>query len=315
MGSGHMHVAVAIACLAALGVSCSDSSTRAPVTTTQLAPGMAAGAAGVQLPTSLVAGVAQARHVAPRAAADLLIDDALLAQAARDARLDSDIHISAKTRAVYARLSIDQLLASQTRSSPTDEDVAQMTRQLWAQVDRGEARKVTHAIVLNAKLAKDQVPDTPEGNARRAALAERIHLAVRDATSVLDFQARAAAVPTDGMGVKVEGLSPLVADGTALDGTSFDRAFAAGAFSVKEGQAVSEVVPSDFGWHVIYVQERIPAVHMPFEERRALTARLQLEQRTKAAYEAHVAELRKNTRVDISTAAAADMASAFPTQK
>jgi hypothetical protein len=242
------------------------------------------------------------------------VEDALLAQGARQAKLDAEPHQAAKIKAVHARRAIEQLLEAQPAAAPaSDADVQEMTNELWYMVDRGEALRVTHAIVLSAKSGSSRdLPDTPELNARRLALAERVRDAVHDAKDAKEFQALAQAIPPDGLELKVETLAPLVRDGRAFDGTSFDTDFAAGAFDVPPGSHVSGVVPSQFGWHVIFVTERLPAVHATLEERRALATRLQGEKRTKDAYDAHAAELRKRLHVEISTAAETDMTSVLP---
>ena len=314
-----LHAArVTLAVIIAGTVSCSEPHDSAQSTIAQkaLGGGVVARAGAVELPATLVADVATARRVSPREATMLLVDDALLAQAARAAKLDADLHNVAKVRAAQARLALDHLLAVQDRTPATDQQVGDLTKELWAQVDRGEARRVTHAIVMAAKVEKNRtVPDSPEGNARRQALAERIHAAVRDAKTVTEFGSLASAIPTDGLEVKVEGLPAIVEDGRALDDTPFDPAFTAGVFAVPEGQQVSPVVKSDFGWHIVYVTERMPAVHVPFEERRARATKVLVEKRFKASYDAHLLELKKQFPVEISSAAEADLNAALSTPR
>lgn len=291
-------------------VACSDTREPPPSLTGPLKPGVVARVGNVDIPASLVKDVAQARKISPREATTLLVEDTLLAQAAHDQKLDADLRVAAKVRAAKARASLNQLLSQQPSGPATDEQTAEMTRELWAQVDREEARRVAHAVVLASRFSKQpSPPDSPEDNERRRMLAEKIRDAVAHASSPAEFGTLAEAVPHDDLQVKVEALPPMVADGRGFDGNSFAPAFAQGAFAVPEGEQVSAVVPSDFGWHVIYVIERLPPVHQSLEERRALATRILAEKSMKTAYDAHTAELRKQLGVEISTAAETDMMS------
>lgn len=158
--------------------------------------------------------------------------------------------------------------------------------------------------MLAAKYTKNpQVPDTPEGNARRVALAEKIHDAVVQASTPAEFTSLAKAVAAEGLQVTVEALPPIIADGRAFDGNTFDPAFAAGAFAVPDDQHLSGVVKSDFGWHILYIMERLPPVHLSVTERRTLATRLLAERSMKSSYEAHIAALRTDHHVEVSTAA------------
>ena len=285
-------------------LACSDTREQPTFVSGPLKQGSVARVGNVEIPVTLAAEVAQARGLSPRDATTLLVDDALLAEAAHQQSLDTDPHVIAKVRAAQARMTVNQLLKEQPMKPATDEQVAEMSRELWPQVDRSEARRTTHAIVLAATATKDPaVPDTAEGNARRVVLAERIRDAVAHATTPAEFTSLAKAVAPDGLDVRVEALPPIVADGRAFDGNTFDSAFAAGAFAVPDDQHLSGIVKSSFGWHIIYVTERLPPVHQSTEERRALATRILAEQAMKSSYDARIASLRKEHPVEISTAA------------
>ncbi len=299
-----MHRKCVALALVVLVFGCSDSQAPQTFATGALREGSVARVGNVELPAKLVSDVARSRKVSPRDATTLLVDDALLAEAARQKKLDTDPHIIAKVRAVQARMMVNQLLNEQPVKDATDQEVAEMTKDLWPQVDRGEGRRMTHAVVLAAQFSKNpQVPDTPEGNARRIALAEKIHDAVAQASTPAEFTSLAQAVATEGLQVTVEALPPVVADGRGFDGNTFDAAFAAGAFAVPDDQHLSGVVKSDFGWHIIYIMERLPPVHLSLPERRTLATRLLAERSMKSSYEAHIAALRKDHHVELSTAA------------
>jgi len=301
----------AAGCVLLALAACSDThETTQQFPTGPLKPGMVARVGSVEVSGKLVKQVAEARKVSPSSAAKLLVDDALLAQAAHDQKLDADLHVAAKVRAVQARMTIDQLLNQQPIRTASDEQVAQMTSELWVQVDRGPALRTVHAVVLSKEYSKEPAaPDTPEENAHRVALAEKMRDAGLRASNAADFMSLANAIPTEGLQVTVEALPPIVEDGRTFDGQSLATEFAKGAFAIPEGEHLSGIVQSDFGWHVIYVAERLPAVHQSMEERRALATRIIAEKTMKADYEAHLVELRKQMPVEISQAATTDIMS------
>jgi foldase protein PrsA len=74
------------------------------------------------------------------------------------------------------------------------------------------------------------------------------------------------------------------------------KPFEEAAFALKPGQ-LSKPVKSQFGWHLIKVEERRAARALPFDEVRAEITRRLAEQRRKAAFEAWLAQRRAKAAI------------------
>ncbi len=147
----------------------------------------------------------------------------------------------------------------------TSEELAQMRAEHADFFDHDEASVTTHAVALVA-------PGHPEQDAKAHALAEAVWQAEQGVTSNEDFQARAGAVPRDGIELRVESLPPVTATGEAVTvpPQQLDLTFALAANQIPAIGGVSPVVHSAFGYHVIYLVNRIPAAHPTDEELRRI---------------------------------------------
>jgi hypothetical protein len=214
------------------------------------------------IPTSLVADVAASQKVEPSRALAFLVDDALAAAGARAAGFDKTPEVERATTAARARLVVLRLRdAARAEGLPTEAEVKELTEAHWLEVDLPERMHVIHAVVID--------PKKPELESSAATLAAALAAAEATATSPDDFEARAKALPHEGLEVKVEALDPFVADGRTATpaGGMLDPDFVRGAAALAPGET-SGVVHSKFGWHVIRMIERLPEHRMPFEERR-----------------------------------------------
>jgi hypothetical protein len=283
------------------GSSSSDSSRAAaaapPAAHGTLGEGDVARAGDVRLPASLVGAAAARLSLAPAAALDALIGDALLAQGARAQHLEARGDIAAELLAARAQQTVRTMHERTVDvGPPTDAEVAELTARHWREVDLPEQVHVIHAVAL-----RPEHPD-PASIARAKAVANAIEQAVAGATSKEDFEARAKAVPHDGVDVRVEELPNFVEDGRISTGDgAMDDAFSRGAFAVRVG-ATSPVVESSFGWHVIRMLERLPAVHASLEERRRAFTPEARAMRGRKGMDTLLADLHARARIEISPA-------------
>jgi parvulin-like peptidyl-prolyl isomerase len=230
---------------------------------TRLATGIAAVVGTEEIPVALVAEVARAQRTEPRVALEHLVSDALAAQEARADGEDRAPTTAWSLESTIARATAEHIKAASVAAGPpTDAEVAQATARHWRDVDLPEQIKVIHALVPRPK-------DATQSDAARA-LASQLAVAVADATSDDDFEARAKAVPHGALRITVERLPSFVADGRVAEGepSQFDPAFARGAFALKKPGETSAPVESSFGWHVVRLVERRPPHVLPLEERR-----------------------------------------------
>ena len=239
-------------------VGCEGPSAPPAPATSSLPAGVAA-RVGVQLiAAKTVERVVAARGVAPRAAAELAISDALFAEGARANRSLGTAH--SIERAALARAMLEQLVRDAAQAgAPTQAELSEVLRDRWVDVDRPAAVRTTHTVVLN---------DKPERDAAARAQAEKLAQAVRSATTdeelvrlAKDFK------PEDGFEVRAEQLPFVTPDGRIFQRAevgfkprpgSFDVDFARGANALQQPGDLSPLVKSGFGYHVIRLDERAP---------------------------------------------------------
>lgn len=260
-----------------------------------------------------VARVAAAQSMSPASARDLAIHDALLAQEARAQGLDAEPNVQLTEAALLARFVARDIAAAAEAQGPvTDEELDQVTLRHWIELDRPDAARVVHALVM---LKKDSPPD-----ARSAA--SNVAQAIRAATSKLDEGAAQAEPPRDPRGpedplvasfrqianepphekqeIRVEALSPVVADGRIVSegGGRFDETFARAALQLQRRGDVSPVIETPFGYHVIVLLERIAGTTIPREERRRMVREEVMSTRARAEKEKLMASLRASVAIN-----------------
>lgn len=266
-GAARLVLALAVAGL--LVASCGADPERIDEQRTNLPPGAAAEVGDQTVQAVSVARIAQAQGITKLAARELAVSDALYGAAARDQLSAGQIRVVQRAeaaRALYAELKREAAAGG----IPTDAEIEQLTSERWLIYDRPEAARTSHAVVL---LSADG--DTDEGAAR--ALAERIREATQGAADQAAFASAAKAVPTGGLKVTVEALPPVALDGRivnpeapAAPGQGLDQDFARTALAIPTQGAISPVTKTRFGFHVIYLAERLAQHHVPLAERRKL---------------------------------------------
>lgn len=288
----------------ALGVGllfgCSGEEATPTITSQQLAEGTAASVAGEAVSVASVERIAQRRALAPQSALELALSDARFAVQARASTpvgIASSIERAAAARALLEALAVD----SERRGPPTDQELEDIVRERWAELDRPAGVRTTHAIVV--------VAEPPQDAAARL-LAERIASAVAAAASREDFERLAGAVPRDGADVRVERLPVVLVDGRSIelkDGRyvqmgEFDLDFARAANALGAPGQLSPVVHSKFGYHVIRLEERLPAHRVEPAQRASLLGPEALTRRGSRARTELLEKLRAGARVEVDRA-------------
>jgi hypothetical protein len=182
-----------------------------------------------------------------------------------------------------------------------------LTAERWPELDRPPSVRTTHAVVLLNNPAED-------GPAR--ALAATLAAALRGATDSADFVARAQKVkdPKGALEIRAEELPPVTPDGRMWDPSerppkalagSLNRDFARAAHALQKPGDQTGVVKSAFGYHLILLDERYPAVDLPLEERRSELARDVVARRAKRELDALMTRLRTQTPVTMERSAEA----------
>jgi hypothetical protein len=231
----------------------------------ELPLGVVAELGGLTVRAETVERIASAQHLSVSAALSRALDDALFsleASARHEPATRSVIERGALARALLEAFERD----ARDRGPATDAEIEAVTRARWVELDRPAAVRVTHAVAV-AKNPGEAVA------ARRKA--EAIARAVAGIRDPAEFIKAARAVPPDGVEVHAERLPYIAADGRgfvlerepAVAG-EYDRRFAAAANAIQKLGEQSSVVESDFGYHVILLEERVPERRISLADRR-----------------------------------------------
>lgn len=241
----------------------------------------------ITISPALVAQVSKASATSPRKALEVLVADALAAAAARSMGLDREAVAGWPSSVALARrVSIRAMEDALGEGAPRDDELQYL--------------RVAHAIVLRASRVSGD---------RAVAVATAIRQAVSGARSVGEFEARAKAIPHSDAQVLVEHLDPFGADGRSEAGTGeLDPSFVAAAFLLRTPADISPIIETRFGWHVIFLSERVAPDGASLDQRRIDLARPVTELRARGRVEALVASRRHTVPVDIAGAAESLMA-------
>lgn len=273
-----------------------------PSLSSSLPPGAVARAGSELVSETTVLRIARAQRVAPRAALNAALSDAVFAQSAR-AELGATRARSLE-RVAAARSLLEALLNEATGTGPaTFAELDKIAQDRWTDLNRPDAVRTTHAVVLNDKPARD--------DAARA-VAEKLAVALSSATSEDELIRLAGAFPGEGFEIRAEALPFVTADGRVLmrreggfvaQSGPFDAEFARGANALLTPGQLSGPVKSAFGYHVIRLEERAAGNVVPQAELKALLGDEVMQRRAKRARRELVDRLRGSVRVQLERAA------------
>jgi hypothetical protein len=255
--------------LALLALSCSSREATVSPVSLALPPGVVARSGAELVAASTVARVAERRSMTPRAASELAISDAVFAAAARDQLPEATVRCIA--RAAEARALLEALAReADARSLPTEAELHEVRSERWLELDRPDAVRTTHAVVLN---------DVPGRAAEARLVAEKLGAALGAATNGAELIRVAQAFPSEGFQVRAEALPFVTADGRSFVRTEtgwtarpggFDKAFAQAANAIAEVGKLGPIAETSFGFHLILLEERLSGVSTPKEALSAL---------------------------------------------
>jgi hypothetical protein len=271
-------------------VACS-STTNTATEQGPLPDGVAARVGEDDISSEMVARVAVAQSISKEAARERLIADALFAAEARRLFRGTG-YVESAERAGLAR-AILQVIREEARAAGpvTDAEIDEIVAERWYELDRPELARTTHAVVV---VKKETEPEA----AKRVANA--IAAAVRGVTDRAEFTKLARAVPNQGLEVRVEDLDPVAADGRAqptrpmppgAPPLKFDVAFARAAVALSAVGDQSPVVQSAFGFHVILLTEKLPAIRHDRDQLKKLVEHELMDRRAKKLEQALLARL------------------------
>ena len=314
--------------VAALGallslVACDSSNVAPPPPrTATMDQGVAARVGEMRVSLTSVGKVAGAQQVAPAAARDLLVRDALFSAGAVDTGLDREPATALAVDAALARALLRSLLAEAEQTGPvSDDELRDTTARHWLDLDRPESSRTVHALV-RAKgkaqvpskllveaaqlLSRELAPIAREAAASSPPTAEvgrqppedPMVARFKDAATAA-FERVKAQVGAD-IELVAEGLPPVTAEGRVVTPQSggFDETFARVAAALRARGDLSVPTETPFGVHVILLLERLPAHVVPAEERRALLREEVISARATRLREQLLERLRAGMEID-----------------
>lgn len=265
----------------------------------ELPPGVAARVGNEDVSVETVARIAGATGVSLELARDRAVSDALFAAGVRADPAQSAL-VAVSERGVLARRLLENLRKKAAESGPpTDAELESQTRERWLELDRSESVRVTHAVVLTKSPADD---------APARALAAKLADAVRGAEHGAEFIRRAEALPKESLEIRAEALPPVFPDGRIWDPAhvpprllqgELDPEFTRAAHALTRVGEQSAPFKTPFGYHVVLLEERLPAQRLPVEERRERLADAVYSRRAKSELGTLLEDLKKQTPVEL----------------
>jgi peptidyl-prolyl cis-trans isomerase C len=256
-----------------------------------LPPGVVARVGGRSITVAEVSRIALAQGLDRAAARDVAVQDTLFALGAEaNGRADS-LDARLAWRGELARRLLRRILAEARATPPTEAELRDAAARRWLEIDRPEGFRTVHAVV------RFDPSDADEKKARARSLAEAIHaaalpiaeraaalplrgggappsgprIAPQDDPDPLSaaFRQAVAALPAGGLEVTAEPLPAVTAAGRLLiaGDQHLDEDFTRAATALPARGALSPVVESRFGAHVILLLERTPAVVLDHDAR------------------------------------------------
>ncbi len=285
-----------------------------------LPPGVVARVGGQPVTADEVGRIAGAQRVDAAQARDIAVRDALFAREATARGLSESPDARLSWDGELARRVLRRVLAEARATPPTAPELEAAAARRWLEVDRPEGSRTVHAAVRyerkddDAKKARARAvaeairAATLPVSARAATLPLKegaplpsARIAPRDDPDPLSaaFRAAVTAVPTGGLQVQAEPLPPATATGRLLvaGDEALDEGFARAAAALPARGALSPVVLSPFGAHVILLLERTPAVVLEGEARVARLRDDIVNERARAAEKRLLAGLKAQSSV------------------
>jgi hypothetical protein len=288
----------------------------AAVVQASLGEGVLARVGPEQIAVSTVERISLAQSIDPRTARDHAVSDALLAVEARARSLDASLGFELRT--ALARATFDELVASaRAEGPPTDSELSAWTERLYYTLDRPESHRTVHAVVRVPPEADASTWKAAEAIAEAVSrrVAPAVELALGSSPSGAGDQVDpveqrfielARDTPSEGLELVVQPLPPIAADGLTVQPEGrqpFDVAFVREATALERRGSLSKPFRSSFGWHVVLLLEKLPAVRVPLEERRRLLTPDVWDERIRARRAELVARLRREVPIEIERSA------------
>lgn len=228
-------------------------------------------------------------------------------------RMDTD-----GQRKFVENLAVQELLLAEGRERGFDRD-PDIRRQVRDYERRLVAQKVINEVRKHNPISDAEVAEYYQANLRRysTATVRARHILLKDAVEAAAIQAQAVAAPDSFPDLAREHSAdvPSAAKGGDLGFFGHGRmapAFEEAAFRLEQPLAVSEVVETPFGFHVIQMVERRPGKTRSLEEVReqirSMLGRRAMEQRLRDFH----AELRQRADISIDEEALARVVDALP---
>ena len=246
----------------------------------------------ITIDRELVVAVARAQHVSGDVALQHLIDDVLLAEAAIRNQVYDDPGARLAEASTLARNRLIRLRESTLATPFTDEEIAAMLPGHWVELERPEMRLVIHALVdkktaNGADVARTLQTELAAANGETPEKSETAFTAHATAFKVKPpMRIEKFAIVADGRFAKVNG-------GIVLE------PFRKGTFDIPEVLGTSVVVETDYGFHVIRLLAKEPALTTTREQKLAKMHTDLVAARVRGAQESLLMKLYADAKVSV----------------